>query len=92
MQMHYWANRKPPSIFKIAQDSKLTVWRSFLRMHNVRKNRPFLSCLKPLFQGEAKCEDIDMKTIFYFHANKTHFHKKGFAFSLVLKVRVFGTR
>ena len=30
--------------------------------------------------------------VFYFHANKTHFHKKGFALCLVLKVRVFGTR
>ena len=33
-----------------------------------------------------------MKMIFNTHANKTHFHKKGFAFRLVLKVRVFGTR
>jgi len=30
--------------------------------------------------------------LFYTHANKTHFHKKGFALSLVLKVRVFGVR
>ena len=30
--------------------------------------------------------------IFYYHANKTHFHKKGFALGLVLRVRVFGTR
>ena len=30
--------------------------------------------------------------VFYFHANKTHFYKKGFALCLVLKVRVFGTR
>ena len=29
-----------------------------------------------------------MKMIFHSHANKTHFHKKGFALSLVLKVRV----
>ena len=29
---------------------------------------------------------------FYYHANKTHFHKKGFALGLVLRVRVFGTR
>ena len=29
-----------------------------------------------------------MKIIFYSHANKTHFHKEGFALSLVLKVRV----
>ena len=28
----------------------------------------------------------------YFHANKTHFHMKSFALSLVLKVRVFGIR
>ena len=27
-----------------------------------------------------------------YHANKTHFHKKGFALGLVLRVRVFGTR
>ena len=27
----------------------------------------------------------------YYHANKTHFHKKGFALGLVLRVRVFGT-
>ena len=26
-----------------------------------------------------------MKMSFYFHANKTHFHKKGFALSLVLR-------
>ena len=29
--------------------------------------------------------------IFYYHANKTNFHKKGFALGLVLRVRVFGT-
>ena len=49
-------------------------------------NRPFLSCLKPLFQIEAKCQAIDTKMIFYSLANKTHFHKKGFALSLVLNV------
>ena len=60
--------------------------------------RPFSSCLEPLSQSEAKCESIDMKLIFletpvfYSHANATHFHKKGFALSLVLKTRVFGTR
>ena len=41
---------------------------------------------------EAKCEAIDTIKIFYSHANKTHFHKKGFARSLVLKVRVSETR
>ena len=30
--------------------------------------------------------------IFYPHANETHFHEKGFALGLVLKVRVFAAR
>ena len=33
-----------------------------------------------------------MKMTFHFYANKTHLHKKGFALSPVLKVRVFATR
>ena len=32
-----------------------------------------------------------MEIIFHSHTNKTHFHKKGCAPSLILKVRVFGT-
>ena len=45
---------------------------------------------RPLFQRGFKCEATDMKMIFYSHANKNHFHN--LALSLVLKVRVFGTR
>ena len=41
----------------------------------VGSNRPFSSCTKPQFQSEAKRE--------------THFHKRGFALSLVLKEREF---
>ena len=33
-----------------------------------------------------------MKMIFNYDPNKTHFHNKGFALSLVLRVRFFGTR
>ena len=33
-----------------------------------------------------------MKMIFNYYANISHFHNKGFALSLVLKVRFFGTR
>ena len=55
-------------------------------------NRLFPICLKPLFQSEVKCEAIDMKIIFNYDATKTHLHNKGFALSLVLKVRLFGTR
>ena len=35
-------------------------------------------------------EANDMKMIFYSVVNKTHFHRKGFALGLFLKVRVFG--
>ena len=33
-----------------------------------------------------------MEMSFHSHATETHFHKKGFALSLILKVTVFGTR
>ena len=33
-----------------------------------------------------------MEMIFHSHADKTDFHKKGWVPSLILKVRVFGTR
>ena len=59
---------------------------------NKLNNRPFPSSIKSHFQSEAKCEAIDMKMSFNYDANKTHFHNKGFALSLVLKVRFFGTR
>ena len=55
-------------------------------------NRPFPSSLGSLYQNEVKCSAFDMEIIFHSHANKTHFHKKGCAPSLILKVRVFGTR
>ena len=57
-------------------------------------NRPFPSSPGPLqlFQNEGRCSAFDVKIIFHSHANKTHFHKKGCAPSLVLKVRVFETR
>ena len=62
-------------------------------MHRCGFNRPSPSWSKPLFQSEAKCKAIDVKMIIYSHANKTNFHMKGFApLSLILKVRVFGTR
>ena len=48
------------------------------------QNRPFPSSPGPLFQNEGRC------SVFHSHANKTHFHNKGCAPSLILKVRVFG--
>ena len=59
---------------------------------NTLNNRPFPSSKTSHFQSEAKCEAIDMKIIFNYDANKTPFQNKGFALSLVLKVRFFGTR
>ena len=43
------------------------------------ENRPFPSCLKPLFSflSEATCEAIAIKMILYSHANKSHFLNKG---------------
>ena len=55
-------------------------------------NRPFPSTPRPMYQNEVKCSAFDMEMIFHSHANKTHFHKKGCAFGLILIVRVFGTR
>ena len=52
-----------------------------------RSNRSFPSSKKSHFQNESKCEAIDMKMMFNYYANKTHFYNKGFALSLVLKVR-----
>ena len=52
------------------------------------RNGPFPSSTGPLYQNEVKCTE----TIFHSHANNTHFHKKGCALGLILKVRVCGTR
>ena len=55
-------------------------------------NRPFPSSPGPLYQNEVKCSAFDMEMIFHSHANKTHFHTKGSALGLFLKVRVYGTQ
>ena len=58
------------------------MWIKLIKAIKFQKSRPLSSCPKPLFSSEAKCS----------HTNKTHFHEKGFALSLVLKVRGFGTQ
>lgn len=55
------------------------------------RNRAFPSYFKPLFQSEAVCKAIAMKTIIYSHVNKTQVFEKGFTCSLVCIVRVSGT-
>ena len=47
---------------------------------------------KTLFQNEAKCKAIDMKTNFYSQEIENHFYKEGLTLSLVLKMGVLGTR
>ena len=54
-------------------------------------NRPFPFFPASLFQNEGRCSALDMGIIFHSHANKTHFHKKGSAPSLILKVKVSET-
>ena len=58
----------------------------------IQFNRPFPSSKKFHFQNEAKCETFVVEMSFNYDANKTHFHNKGFALSLALKVKLFGTR
>ena len=55
-------------------------------------NRPFPSSKKSHFQNEAKCETFVVKMSFICMIIKNHFHINGFALSLTLKVRLFGTR
>ena len=65
---------------------------AFKCLNNLLPNRPCPSSPGPLFQNEGRCSAFDMEIIFHSHANKTHFHKKDCAPSLILKLRVFGTR
>ena len=55
-------------------------------------NRPFPSSPRPLYQNEVKCAVFNMEMNFHPHANKTHFHQKGCALDLILKVRILRTR
>ena len=60
--------------------------------YDYRQNRPFPSSKKFHFQNEAKSETFVVEMNFICIIIKTHFHNKGFALSLVLKVKRFGTR
>ena len=55
-------------------------------------NRPFPSSPRPLYQNEVKYAVFNMEMNFHPHANKTHFHQKGCALDLILKVRILRTR
>jgi len=55
-------------------------------------NRPFPSCLVPLFQSESRCLAFHIQMSFLSNVNKTHFYMKGCAPSLALKKRRTTTR
>ena len=54
--------------------------------------RPFPSSPGLCFKTRVGAQPLIWKSFFHSHANKTHFHQKGCSPSLILKVRVFGTR
>ena len=100
VKMHFFSssfNNKSKYCDKMMQSASLCVMSSTKKISiycgfNVITNRPFPSSPEPLFQNEGRCSAFDMEIIFHSNTNKTHFHKKGCAPSLILKVRVFGTR
>ena len=55
----------------------------------VALNRPFPSSPGPLSQNEGRCSAFDVEIFFHSHANKTHFHKKGSAPSLIVESEGF---
>ena len=70
--------------------------------HDIVNYQTLCLCYLPQFSASADNTDLCFDNsqyhaqphpiIAYHHANKTHFHKKGFALGLVLRVRVFGNR
>ena len=53
-------------------------------------NRPFPSCLLPLFKNECKCKTFHLKIHLNGLVRKTDFHMKGFALGLETEAK--GTR
>ena len=75
--------RPPPLIFRPNGGAKGLIF-LFLRPPPLPFSQGLDDRPHPLSEG--------LNPPLYFHANKTHFHMKSFALSLVLKVRVFGIR
>ena len=63
-----------PKIDKSHGENRLShIIKSDIQLLSIKVNKPFLSCLKPLFQSEAKCEAVDIEINFQYYSNKTHF-------------------
>ena len=80
------------SVVEFTVFSQLAFCCCFLTISTINTNRPFPSSKKSRFQNEAKCETFVVKKSFICIIIKNHFHINGFALSLALKVRFFGTR
>ena len=91
---NHWLPVKVKSLPFLLSSSSFSCWREKIQSltPSTELNRPFPSFPGTLLQNEGRCAAFDMEIIFHSHVNKTHFHKKGCAPSLMLKVRVFGTR
>ena len=88
-----WRSRKKGAIRRGRRPRRITPSEISIILHMIRKpNRPFPSSKKSHFQTEAKCETFVVKMSFICIIIENHFHINGFALSLVLKVRFFGTR
>ena len=59
---------------------------------NVRVSFPKVPQASVSKWGQVRSHWYETDLMKYSHANKTHYHKRNFALSPVLKMRVFGTR
>ena len=80
--LHHWVRIK---LFFLRQEHKLKIMTWY-------PNRSFLSFPGPPYQNKVKYSAFDLEMIFHSHADKTNFHRKGYALGLILKVRFFGTQ
>ena len=51
----------------------VVIYKSDIQLLSIKVSKPFPSCLKPLFQSEAKCEAVHIEIYFHYYVNKTHF-------------------
>ena len=82
-----------PFLERLPRPPQIRQWQQAIITFNLHKALYMAIAFPgPLFQNEGRCSAFDMEIISHSHANKSHFHKKGCAPTLILKVRVFGTR
>ena len=63
---------------------------TIFKLHKI--NRPFPSYFGHHYESEAKCKVFTMKISFHSYANKSNFHTKSFALSLVFIIGFTATR